>query len=48
MFASSFSIGRTHASYVIGEGLGPHFMQVISAIYKINVNYNFCVFIVTI
>lgn len=46
--ASSFSIGRTRASYVIGEGLGPHFTRVISAIYKINVNYNFCVFIVTI
>ena len=27
--ASSFSMGRSCASYVIGEGLGPHFTQVL-------------------
>lgn len=27
--ASSFSMGRSRASYVIGEGLGPHFTKVL-------------------
>lgn len=34
--ASSFSMGRSRASYVIGEGLGPHFTQVL---YKVQFEY---------
>ena len=30
--ADGFSMSRTRASYMIGEGLGPHFTQVISQI----------------
>ena len=29
--ASSFSLSRSRASYVIGEGMGPHFTEVMSA-----------------
>ena len=37
--ASTFSMSRSRASYIIGEGLGSHFTQVIYEIRNYNINF---------